>query len=254
MEGAEGGKGVFLQSADYTTIRDTLIFPGFSFGIDDRDITNKGTLIEGNTISLGSVVNAWGIALASSATFGGYNKTARSNSITVTDGTAGQIGIFIDGTNPRVSYLDNSFDPKEKWLGAGADKIAITATCAPFGMTTIEDADYEVPKLTRGAISLHKKASNLTQSVVAANNMSIPEGSYFGVAATVATTVQRFTLAIDGSRLMTLRTENENLTIQSTAYIKLAGAVSFTGPGTITFLMEYSGGATYAYEIGRATF
>ncbi len=254
FEGAEGGVGI-SNLGDYNTIRDNLLFPGFSVGIQDTSTSNKGTLIQGNIIGIGSVANARGVDVASSAFFGGYNKNVINNSLTYTLGTNGVKGIYLTGTSPRVNILGNSFDPRGAWSGVNTKKIDDQSTDeGPFGIITQESGDYEIPVLASGAISLFRSAAILTEANVSANNMTIPTGSYFTVSATTPTTVQRFTAGSLEGRIVIFRTENANMTFADTAFNQLAGGASFTGPGTITFLIDRFGSDDYAYEICRTVF
>jgi hypothetical protein len=44
------------------------------------------------------------------------------------------------------------------------------------------------------------------------------------------------------------------MTFSNSAYIKTAGAASFTGPGTITFLIDKIGADNYGWEVSRTVF
>ena len=253
FEGGDGGVGI-SNLGNYNTISGNLIFFGFSKGIEDTSTSNKGTLIEGNIISLGATVNAIGVDIVSSAAFGGENKNVLNNSIAYVLGTAGANGIKLSGTAPRVNITGNSFDPRGNWTGAGSFKINDISTGGVFGLITRQSGAWEFPSLSSGAISLFRAAPALTESSVSASNMTLPEGSYFTVTATVATTVNQFTAGETAGRVVIFRTTNTNLTFANTAFNKLAGGVSFSGPGTITFFIDRVGGNNYAYELCRAVF
>lgn len=254
FEGGDGGVGI-NNLGDYNTIRDNLFFAGFTTVIQDLSTSNKGTLIEGNLISLGNVTSSKGIAVQSSASFGGYNKNVINNSVSYTTGTDGVKGIQFSGTSPRVNISGNSFDPRGQWTGTGSVKLDDQSSSeGPFGFITQENGDYEFPVLASGALSLFRSVSDLTEADVTANTLAIPAGSYFTVAATVATTVQKFDAGVLEGRVVMLRTTNANMTIQDTAYIQTAGGVSFTGPGIITFFIDKVGADNYAYEISRTVF
>lgn len=254
FEGLEGGTAINNTGSNYTTISNNLIFSGALYGILDN-YTTVGTVITGNTVSLGNVENAYGISATSSASFGGYDKIITGNSINATEGTSGQIGLRIDGTQPRIMYFGNAFSPKGSWAaGSGATKISLAGTSAPFALITQEDNNYEFLTLSQGAIALHLHSSALTESNVGANVLTVPDGSYFTVTATTPTTINRFVTGAISGKLITFRTTNANMTFADSAYNQLAGGVSFTGPGTITFLIEASGGSNYGYEIARTVF
>lgn len=254
FEGGDGGVGI-NNLGDYNTIRDNLFFPGFSTVIQDLSTSNKGTLIEGNLIGIGATANGKGIALQSSAAFGGYNKSITNNSLTYTAGTAGVKGIQIAGTSPRLTMIGNSFDPRGAWTGAGSIKIDDQSVDeGPFGIITQENGDFEFPVLSSGALSLFRSSAALTEGNVSSNILSIPNGSYFEVTATTATTVNKFDAGTLEGRIVVFRTTNANTTFADTAYNQLAGGVSFTGPGTITFFIDKTGADNYAYELCRTVF
>ena len=254
FEGGDGGVGI-NNLGDYNTIRDNLFFAGFATVIQDLGTSNKGTLIEGNLIAIGATVGGKGIDITSSATFGGYDKSITNNSFTYTAGTAGVKGVQISGTSPRLLMIGNSFDPRGAWTGAGSIKIDDQSVDeGPFGIITQENGDYEFPVLSSGALSLFRSSADLTESNVTANNLSIPNGSYFTVAATVATTVNRFSAGALEGRVVVFRTTNANTTFADTAYNQLAGGISFVGPGTITFFIDKVGAENYAYELCRTVF
>ena len=253
IEGGDGGTGI-TNEGNYSSIRDNLIFPGFSTGIKDISITNKGTLIDGNIVNTGTVTPATGIAVGSSATYGGWNKNVTNNSVISSPGVANVAGIELNGTTPRINITGNSFDPRGNWSGAGSAKIKDLSTGGSFGLLTRQVGEWEIPYLSGGAISLFRSDASLTEANVSANKLTLPSGSYFPVSATAATVVQSFSAGETPGRIVILRTINANMTIQNTALIKLAGGVAFTGPGTITFFFDIVGSNTYAYEICRAVF
>lgn len=254
FEGAEGGVGI-NNLGDYNTIRDNLFFPGFATVIQDLGTSNKGTLIEGNFIAIGDTANGKGVDVASSAFFGGYNKNVVNNSFAYTAGTAGVKGIQISGTEPRITVSGNSFDPRGDWTGVGTEKIDDQSTDGgPFGLITQQNGDYELPVLARGALSLFQPATDLTDADVSANILTISNGSYFTVAAAAPVTVNRFSAGNLTGRVVIFRTTNANMTFADTSYNQLAGGVSFTGPGTITFFIDKVGADYYAYELCRSVF
>lgn len=246
MEGGDQGKAIYIEGP-YTTVSNNLIFPGFSYLIDDRNAANIGTTITGNIIALGSVINAVGIGLGST-----YGKSVTGNTFVSTAGTAGQTGIFADTGSSKLLITGNAFDPVSTWTGSNASKIAYTSTTKPSGLVTQEDSVTDFPALMGGAISLYKNAVALTQANVASNVLTVPNGSYFEVTAASAVTVNQLSTGQNSGRLITFRTTNNNMTFADTAYIFTNGA--FTGPGTITFIVEEAGGANYAYEIARTVY
>jgi len=251
FEGGDGGIGVGNNTSNYTTISNNIIYSGYSIGIADANSATQGTLITGNIINIGAVVGAYGIAVNTL----GQNKNVINNSIVCTDGTANQAGIFVDGgTNARYYITGNDFNPRTVWAGAGASKISTTATCLLSGITTGSDGNYEFPILSQGAIVLYSYINALTQANVGTNTLTVPEGSYFNVTATTPVTINRLNAGATGSQYIIFRTTNANATFTNSAFMFLAGGTSFSGPGTITFIVDYTGGASHAYEIARTVF
>lgn len=243
MEGIDGGTAIDNLGA-YTTITNNLIFSGFSIGINSQLAANRGTVINGNVVSLGAVVGANGIKLA-----GAYGQEVTGNAISCTDGTANQIGVYVDVIG-KVDVHANAFDPKETWTGSGANKISYSSTSLIQGIITGQSNNVDFPVVSQGAVSLARAA--LTEANVAANILTVPDGGYFVMTAAAPTIVSQLDAGIIPNRLITIRTANGSTTFSDTSYQFLNGA--FTGPGTITFVVERLGGASYAYEISRTVF
>lgn len=254
MEGGERGIGV-LDQGNYTTLRDNLIFAGFATGIDASDTSGEGTLIEGNIVNIGTSTPSVCCKVGSSAAFGGNSKTVRSNVFSYTLGTANMTGLQITGVSPVLDATNNQYTPRGGWTGSGTQEIDNQSTAETYGLvqSILGVNSSRVTLLQSGGVSYYKGGA-LTESNVVSQNMTIPDGSYFPVAPTTATTIQRFTCGPQQGRFIVLRSTNANATIQSTAYVKLAGGVSFNGIGTILFMTEEIGGSTYAYEISRSVF
>lgn len=246
FEGGDGGKGIYIEG-NYTTVSNNMMFSGFAVGIDDRYASNVGTTITGNTVGIGDFVNAYAIATA-----GEYGKSITGNTIIRTAGTALQVGIYVDSASSKLLIAGNTFDPVSTWTGTSASKIAYTATTIPSGLIIQEDTSTDFPVLLDGAIALHKNSTTLTASNVSSNILTVPDGSYFLVTAGSATTVNQLSTGANNGRIIVFRTTNANMTFADTSYMFLNG--SFTGPGTLTLLVEYVAGSNYAYEIARTTF
>lgn len=243
FEGIEGGVGI-TNNATYSTITNNLIFSGSIIAIDSRYTTNKGAVITGNAIGMGAVVGAYGIAIGGT----GYGQTITGNMISCADGTANQIGVFVDIVG-KADVHANMFDPRQTWTGSGAGKVGYTSTSIINGIITAEGNDADFPLLSGSAAY---PSIALTHSDVAANVLTISGGSYFVMTAGSAVTINSLSAGTLSGRLVTFRTANANATFADTAYIFSSGA--FTGPGTITFLVDYSGGQNYAYEVSRTVF
>lgn len=244
LEGQEGGTGI-ANSGAYSTITNNFIFSGCSYGVDSRYVDNKGTVITGNVIGLGAVAGAYGIAVG-----GRWGQGVTGNSISCTDGTANQIGIFVDVADGKADVHSNAFDPKETWTGSGASKIAYTATSIVRGVITGQSNGNDFPILSGGAVAL--SYAPLTGSDVVANVLTVPDGGYFIVTAAAPVSVNSLDAGIIDNRVVTFRTVNANMTFNDTAVMFLSGA--FTGPGTISFVIERLAGQSYAYETSRTVF
>jgi len=251
FEGGDGGIGIGNNTSNYSVISNNTLFAGYSVGIDDSNSSTQGTLISGNTINIGTVVSAIGVSVNTVA----QNKNIINNTIICTDGTASQKGIYVNGgTNARYYITGNQFDPRTTWTGSGASKLSVATACLISGMSVGSDTNYEFPILSQGSISLWSHVDALTQANVVANRLTVPEGSYFDITATVTTSINTLTINPTGSKFIIFKVNNANTTFLGSATLKLAGNVSFVGPGTITFIVDYIGGVTYAYEFARTVF
>ena len=254
MEGGEGGIGI-QNLGSYSTIEGNLIFPGFATLVQDNSASNFGSLIQGNLLSIGAVVNAIGIDIQSSAAFGGNGKDCPNNSIVYTAGTAGVNGIKISGTDPRINYNGNVFSPRATWTGASTLKVNDASTNGVYGLGMKETSNIEVPYLSQGAYTLAPSYSTLTQTDVTTNLLTLPDQmNVYSVNATVAASVNKIAAGVTNGRPVMFRTVTANMTFTNSAYIKLAGTVSFTGPGIIYFYIERIGADNYAYEVSRTVF
>jgi len=254
IEGGDAGIGI-INRGTANTISDNLIFPGFSKGIDDTSATSIGTLIQGNSINVAAIANAICIDVLSSGATGGNAKNVVNNTIIYTAGTNGVNGIKISGTDPRITCTGNAFVPRAAWTGVNTIKINDTSSNGVYGLTTKTNGDFEIPFLSYGAIALFDNSPVLTQTNVSALTLTIPDaGSYFVCTATSAAPVLQINAGVTSGRLVVFRTTTNFMTFTDGAYMFLAGGASFTGPGTITFLIERTGAANYAYEISRTVF
>lgn len=243
MEGLDGGVGVD-NIGIHSTITNSLIFAGFSTAIKSEYALNRGTVIKNNSIGMSNVAGTYGIKLA-----GAYGQEVTGNVISCADGTANQIGIYVDVVG-KVDVHANFFDPKETWIGSGSSKVSYSSTSTIQGIITGQSNNKDFPVVSQGALSL--AYAPLTGANVSANILTVPDGGYFVVTAASPVTVNQLEAGIIPYRLITFRTTNANMTFADTAYQFLSG--SFTGPGTITFVVERLGGASYAYEISRTVF
>jgi|GEM_PF-4976649 len=252
-EGGEDGYGI-LDEGDSSQITNCNIGAGHLIAIDATSITAKGSVISDNTVAIGGKVNGIGIDVASSAAFGGYNKTVSNNYIAYTLGTTGVTGINVSGVDPRLSVFNNSFDTKTAWSGTGTNKIVDNSN-GVYGIMTAIDGSFEFPVLSKSAMSLHKSSTALTQSDVSTTTLTLPtKASYFAVSATAAVSVNQLVSGLNEAKEITLRTTTANMTFTDSSLLSLDGAVAFTGPGILKLIVEEAGGLNYAYEISRTVF
>jgi len=245
FEGGDLGTAINNIDSDYTTIRDNFIFSGFAFGVVDTSTTNKGTTVDSNLISMGSVASSIAVSVYSN----GYQKNILNNTLSYTVGTAGVKGIVITGVGPTINLQGNLFDPGAVWTGTGSYRILDSSTGDSVqGLTQIETPGSVVPMLSRGAVS-YEMCDTLTEADVAGSVLTLGEGTYYVMTATGATAVGTLLPGEDG-RLFVIRTTNANVTFSDGANMKLDAAAPFASIGTIEFLMD--GGI--AYEQRRSTY
>jgi hypothetical protein len=255
LEGGEGGNALW-DEGDYNKIQNCFTFAGFGTHLKSDSFT-YGNVYTGNTLAAGTVASQTLISITSSSVNGGPGKVCSGNHLSF-GGSGGAltnvIGLQINGLDPRIDLSGNNFYPRGAWVGgAGTVKILDGSSGGVYGLTVGQAGDLEFPVLSRGAISL-AQGNTLSQANVSANILVVPEGSYFAITATAASTVTRLSCGGKTGRVIVFRTTNNNMTIQDSAFIQTAGGVSFSGPGTITFLVDRVGGSDYAWEIARTVF
>lgn len=253
FEGAEGGIGI-RNKGNNTRITNCLIFPGYLTLIDDSYTSNQNTYIAHNSVSMGDVVNATGIYVSCNTVFSAGAKNITDNSVSFTDGTAGCTGIKLEGSSSRLTLLGNALTPVSVWTGAGSVALSDSVVSGIRGIALGKNGIQDFPQLSQGAISFSVPSAAFTQADVVATVLTVPDGSYFVCSATGAATVNKLSAGQASGRYITFRTTTVNMTFSDGAYIQLAGGVSFTGPGTITFLVDRLGADNYAYETSRTVF
>jgi Head binding len=252
LEGGEGGVGI-LDAGLYSTIVDTMMFPGFLVGIDASNTTNYGTVIENNLVSMGAVASSTGVNVSCNASVSIGSKAVTNNTILYTAGTLGCTGLALSGSNARINNFGNAFGSMP-WTGAGSNAVVDSVVNGTRGYGTGINGSQDFPKLNQGAISFSTPAAAFTQADVTANKLIVPDGSYFLCSATAAASVLLFDAGVTSGRYVTFRTTTANMSFGNSAFNKLAGAVAFTGPGTITFLIDRVGANNFGYEVSRTTF
>lgn len=252
LEGGDGGTGI-LDAGLYSVIADNLLFPGFLVGINCSNTSNYGTSIANNAVGIGAVANSTAISVTCNSSLSIGAKSVTNNSISYTAGTLGCTGLLLAGTSSRITNIGNAFGSLP-WTGAGSNAAVDNVVNGTRAYGTGFNGSQDFPKLNQGAISFSNPAAAFTQADVTANTLTVPDGSYFTCSATGAATVLLFSAGNTSGRYVTFRTTTANMTFGNSAYNKLAGGVSFTGPGTITFLIDRLGASNYAWEISRTVF
>jgi hypothetical protein len=249
FEGGDGGVGIWDQG-NYNRVLNSWTFAGYGVHLKSEDKT-YGSYYAGNAFGAGSSPNQ---VLASISAWE-YGKVFTGNHLSfggAGGNISGVLGLRINGSSPRVDFSGNSFAPAGEWVGgAGTMKTSIVANQIGFGIGF--SGALEMPKLSQGAVTL-AKGSLLTETSVKGGVLTIPDGSYFAIAATAPTVVNQLSCGGDSGRLIILRTENGNLSFQPSLNMLTTNKAAFTGPGTITFMVERIGATDYAYETARAVF
>jgi hypothetical protein len=249
MEGLDGGTGI-QDTGDYTVIENNFINSGALIGIDASNTGAVGTVITKNLVNVAAVENAKAITINGGT--GSSPKIVRDNYIISTAGTNGVIGLELNGTTPSITVDGNFFQPYAAWTGTSAYRIKDNLSGSPYGTIQVESGSKILTQIY-AAVGLSYTGTQLTQANVAANVLTVPNGSYFEVNAGSAATVNSFSLSqATGPKLVTFRTLTANMTFADTARIQSSGA--FTGPGSITFVIERIGALDYAYEISRTVY
>lgn len=246
IEGGDGGFGL-KDDGNYNHVSGCFFFPGFSIVLDSSTDA-VGSVYAANTLALGAVEDAIGAKLAGGETFTG-------NHIVRTAGTAGQVGIQLTSgvLGARIDYGGNSFSPSSAWTGTGAKKIDNQVTGGGVtGFASGANADDEFPRMARGALSFYSQT--LADSSVTGSTMTLPEGTHFYVDFTGATTVNSFDGGAEDGRMVILTDVDGNFDLNDSAQVSLAGGTAFSGPGTITLVLQRIASTTYAYEISRAVY
>lgn len=133
MEGGDGGRGILIQG-NYCTVVDNLVFSGFAKAIDDVSLTNYGSYGAGNLLSAGSVAGTTLLDIGD----GGFGKIYTRNTL-VFPGSGGSltnvIAIHLIGTDPRIYWDGNIFNPSNLWVGGGGTTRIADGTVSTGGTT-----------------------------------------------------------------------------------------------------------------------
>jgi len=249
-----------LDEGTSTVVQDGQFYFGFAVGIDGTAFTYGNTYVRNYLETSGAITGGGTGGILIKVRSDGPKKTVRDNTLvfSTSGGTVTNvIGLQIDGGTGSAARIDhsNTYNPRGPWVGgAGTVKILDGTTASNagglVGFGTGNNGNAEFPMLSQGAVSFLIGPSALTQANVAANVLTIPQGSFFTVSATAAVTVNSFDDGANNGRLIIFRTTTANMTFADTAFNLLAGP--FTGPGVIGFVTERIGASTFAYELFRA--
>ena len=80
------------------------------------------------------------------------------------------------------------------------------------------------------------------------------ETLYFQVSSPSAVDVFSFDAGLTNNRMIVLRSDNANMTINPSIQISLNGGTAFSGPGILTLIVQRIGAFSYAYEVSRCVY
>lgn len=186
MEGGDGGTAIKVNGK-YTSIRDNLIFAGFTTGIDFSDGNTVADLAQGNVLQAGVTPNAKLVKVNSSAASGGPAKTVTQNAIMFSgSGFTGSSGASftgsISGTTLTVTAV--AFNPTPLQVGMGistanAPGCLIGTQITALGTGTGGTGTYTVNKAQ--TVASQTMVGNIIQGVVGLQLAGIdPRISYHG--------------------------------------------------------------------------
>ncbi len=253
----EGITGTCVKDDGAQTVVDGgQFYLGFTIGIDGSSGGNLyGNTYINNYLETSGAIPCTLIKVVS----GGPTKNIYGNTLLFsTSGgvVPGVVGLDISGSTARINHHSNAYNPRGRWIGgAGTQKIIDTTTAGAYGLGTANDVDQEVPALRRGAMSLALGSAVLTNSDLVGNKLTVGDLSFYQVNGTAATINEiSFVNTRHGQRILFETTTGNLMVFTNSALMKLAGAATFTGPGTIEFVCTVSGSTVTAKEVGRTVF
>lgn len=205
FEGQDDGYCV-LDEANYTTVSDCFFF--FSTGslnpyvmLSSTTAGKYGSRYEGNVFYLFNIASTVGIDITSNGVDGGPGKVASRNHFILSSGTAGVIGIRINGVDPRIEAVSNDFQPSGAWTGSGTYSIRNLSTAsdtttgtAVYGLSQAvsRNQNLKVPQLSRGAVNLAVEPDVLDNTDIASGVLTLGELSVYTFTPTSSVAITEF--------------------------------------------------------------
>jgi len=269
FEGQDAGYCV-LDDGNYNKVKDCFFF--FSSGslsayvmLSSTAPAKFGSRYEGNTFYLFNIVNTVGIDLTSNAVDGGPGKVASRNHFILSAGTAGVIGLRINGVDPRIEVVSNDFQPAGAWTGAGTYAIRDLSTAsdsttgtAVYGLAQSRSltSTLTVPHLSRGSYNLAVEPTALNNTNIAAGVLTLGELSVFTLTPTGNVAVTSFAAPNLPNKTFSIHVTATAFTVTFTqgALLKLTGSVNLaTGANGAWINFQIKTGGV-AYETSRVVY
>lgn len=266
FEGQDSGVGV-LDEGNYNRVRDSLFFfngTGNTF-IDSLAPAKFGSRYTGNVFYLFNGATSTGIDIRSNATAGGPAKVAEDNHFVLSAGTAGVVGIKLQGVDPRVHLAGNDFQPAGAWTGSGTFKISDTSTSSDttagsgrygvgFGLSL--DGSLTVPSVGRGAVNLEVEPQALTNTNISAGVLTLGDLSVFTLTPTASVAVTSFAAPNLPGKTFSIHVTATAYAVTFThgALLKMAGSANLaTGANGCWISFQIKAGGV-AYETARVAY
>jgi hypothetical protein len=192
FEGQDAGFCV-LDEGNYNRVENNWFFfsAGTSAGytmLSSTTASKHGSRYQGNIFYLFNIPNCVGIDVTSSDVDGGPGKVVSRNHFILSAGTAGVIGLRINGVDPRIEATSNDFQPAGAWTGSGTYSIRNLSTASDtttgtgvYGLSQAvsRNQNLKVPQVSRGAVNLAVEPDVLDNTDVASGVLTLGELSVY---------------------------------------------------------------------------
>lgn len=197
-----------------------------------------GMEIAGAGVTVGTTITGYGTGTGGIGTYP-INPGQVVGSVAMTGLIPGVNAFRIAGIEPRLNLSGNVYDPRGLFVG-GTGTMAINDTSTSggnYGLTQAKAGALEFPYLSRGGMSLGEGAT-LVDANVTANVLSFNSPYHVVTMAGAQTVTNLSGFTATDLPYVTFRTTNANCSFTDSANLQMIGAVTFTGPGMITFLRD----------------
>lgn len=263
FEGQDAGIGV-LDEGNYNRVRDSLFFFNGSGNvfIDSLKAAKFGSRYTGNVFYLFNGATSTGIDVRSNATSGGPAKVIEDNHFVLSAGTAGVVGIKLQGVDPRVQLAGNDFQPAGAWTGSGTFKISDSSTSSDttagsgrygFGFAQSLDGSLTVPSVGRGAVNLEVDPLVRNNTHISAGVLTLGELSVFTLTPTSNVAITSFTAPNLPGKTFSIHVTATAYTVTFThgSLLKLSGSTNLaTGANGCWLTFQIKAGGV-AWETAR---